>query len=1143
MSKIIELNEEQKKIVEHDINADQLVLACAGSGKSTTMVYRVKYLIEKGIQPENIMMTTFNVDACESLKNKIKLIFDNFPNITIGTFDSIACKFYNRFFKKDYYVGINEYTTEFLKYLQTEKGKMLSTQFKYIVFDEFQDINNTQFDVIKKFYDYGVHVILIGDDAQNIYQWRGSNIKYILHAKEYFPTIQKQFLSINYRSSNEIIEFANDSIRHNHDNIQKDMISHMGTIQTKPFIVHYRSLEMQGRNVVDQIAQLLNGRNTTLKPCDIAIIARNNYPNKHVEEAFECYNKTHSSPIKYISLITSGDSDIKPKINNECVTITTIHKAKGLEWEHVFFVSCDDDTLPSNIDPVGIQEERRLFYVAITRAKKYIWISFTRNAISRFIGEISNKLYLFPDVSKRYFKYNNNRSHLTDFELPRIISSLNDENINFMRFKGMIPEIKPHITNVHQPHLYCDYVDEKYLHGDFNNFVTRYTQRYFGNLTNSKKCFYDLYARSLLCVTILTRNMYNVYTKYRNLIEAILPRVGNDIQTEDLINELQSTNVKYEQNDERNIIKVIHSILENRNNKDDDVFVTPEQYLPEDYLEDLIMHYKIYSDDKHNTKDILENVYHISICENICNGRRRLLYQNVKDKFTENNETMFKDIDNFMGRMGKSLSNNIICNKRIRLGKLNMLCDTNIIDLSKKVLFEIHCANEKECKLEWLLQAIGKVAMIKHLDPTTDINLILIYNPMQGLLIQFNIERWIQMNKNVEFMKYLCSIRNIDYMENTISQKFIECVENPNINMIQDTQKEFLELCDKKVKSRESKEFAEPPYHAEHSEHCSVSDNADTETNSVIAELSLEDLEEIIANKREEPKKKSETHKPEKKKIHVKMIKKKKGYEEKDGEKDKNNGKDEKKILIQTIKTLMTNIKCLNEEIERKRIELQKKKNRMFDDIIQIIKSPDEKLEPLYMVLDTETTGLPIRHIDVKTEKDTQMYKTARILQLSWGLYDERGRLIDLHDYIIKPEGYQVKATEIHGITQSMADNGHRFYDIAKVFLRDMRKVNYIIGHNIMFDINIMRNEYIHRKMLDDLKILNDIETICTAQSCKELCGLKRVDGRPKYPKQCELFEFIYDMKMSNAHNSKYDVINLGLVVTKLIKDGIFEIV
>jgi len=1132
MSNLIRLNDEQRQIVEHDINSDQLVLACAGSGKSTTMVYRVKYLIEKGVKPENIMMTTFNVDACESLKNKIKIIFDTFPNITIGTFDGIACKFYNKYFRKDYYVGINEYTTEFLNYLQTEQGKMLSTQFKYIIFDEFQDINNTQFDVIKKFYEYGVHVILIGDDAQNIYQWRGSNIKYILHAKEYFPTIHKQFISINYRSCSEIIEFANDSIKNNHDNIQKKMISHMGDTGNKPIIVHYRNLEIQGKSIVEQIGNILSVSDTKVKPCDIAIISRNNYPNKYVEEAFECYNKSHSNKIKYISLITSGDSDIKPKVNNECVTVTTIHKAKGLEWDHVFFVSCDDETIPSNIDSIGIQEERRLFYVAITRAKRYLWISFTRNTVSRFIGELNKNLYSFPNVSKGYFKYNNNRSHLTDFELPKIINSLNDENINFMRYKGMIPEICPRITNVHDAHLYNGYIDEKYLHGDFNNFITRYTQRYFGDLANNKKCFYDLYARSLLSVTILTRNMYNIYTKSRNLIEAILPQIGNDTQNEEIINVMQTTNIQYDKNDEKNIIKVIHSILENRCNIDDDVFVTPEQYLPEDYLEELITHYKVYSDNKINTKTILENIYNVSICENICNGRRRLLYQNVISHFTENNNTMFTDIEKFISKLKKSFSNNIICNKRIRLGKLNMVCDTNVIDLSKKVLFEIHCAGEKECKLEWLLQAIGKVSMIKYLDPTININLILIYNPMQGLFIQFDISNWMKSNKNEEFMKYLCSIRNVEYKENDNPQKFMNYIENQEEILHQETQDKFLELCDKKVKKIQKQENTKCEEQVNdagklHDSNNIVFDN-NVSDNIEIEELSIEDIEGTTKNE------KDIVQNEKKMRINIGYKKKKKNIEINDMDKD---------TLIIKIQEMRTQIHDISNKISRKQMRLNARKKEMFKNIMHCIKCNEKEPEPCYIVFDTETTGLPMKHINVMTLKDTYAYNTARILQMSWGIYDAKGKLIELRDYIIKPEGYKVDATEIHGITQSDADEGYKFIDIAKIFLDDIKKVNYIIGHNVMFDINIMRDEYIRRNMTEDMKTLNSKETICTANSCKELCGLKRMNGGLKYPKQCELFEFMYGMKMSNAHNSKYDVINLGLIVTKLIKDEFFEIV
>ena len=65
--------------------------------------------------------------------------------------------------------------------MQTDAKKIILNKFKYIFFDEFQDINDIQFKIIQMFHKNGAYINVIGDDAQSIYQWRGSNIDYILN--------------------------------------------------------------------------------------------------------------------------------------------------------------------------------------------------------------------------------------------------------------------------------------------------------------------------------------------------------------------------------------------------------------------------------------------------------------------------------------------------------------------------------------------------------------------------------------------------------------------------------------------------------------------------------------------------------------------------------------------------------------------------------------------------------------------------------------------------------------------------------------------------------------------------------------------------------------------------------------------------
>ena len=118
------------------------------------------------------------------------------------------------------------------------------------------------------------------------------------------------------------------------------------------------------------------------------------------------------------------DDSTKIKIIPNHICLTTIHKAKGLEWDVVFLIDCDDSKFPSEIDPIAIEEERRLFYVAITRAEKqlhlsyatsrYRWGTLTNCEPSRFIEEIDPQYleidFKVPAKSNDNFSFDQERS-------------------------------------------------------------------------------------------------------------------------------------------------------------------------------------------------------------------------------------------------------------------------------------------------------------------------------------------------------------------------------------------------------------------------------------------------------------------------------------------------------------------------------------------------------------------------------------------------------------------------------------------------------------------------------------------------------------------------------------------------------------
>lgn len=193
-----------------------------------------------------------------------------------------------------------------------------------------------------------------------------------------------------------------------------------------------------------------------------------------------------------------------------------------------------------------------------------------------------------------------------------------------------------------------------------------------------------------------------------------------------------------------------------------------------------------------------------------------------------------------------------------------------------------------------------------------------------------------------------------------------------------------------------------------------------------------------------------------------------------------------------------------------------------------------------YIVLDTETTGL-YTSVDgniPNVKQNLHAYDTARILQFSWGIYDVHGNLLKIEDYYIKPEGYKVSATHIHGITEEIASKGFMFSDIVKKFRNDFMKVKYIVGHNVQFDANVLMSEMIRRNMNSLMREFQSIKRFCTAEFGKTITNFYTRNGFHRFPKQMELYEEVVGEKMKDAHNSKYDVLNLGKIVSTLITQG-----
>ncbi len=188
----------------------------------------------------------------------------------------------------------------------------------------------------------------------------------------------------------------------------------------------------------------------------------------------------------------------------------------------------------------------------------------------------------------------------------------------------------------------------------------------------------------------------------------------------------------------------------------------------------------------------------------------------------------------------------------------------------------------------------------------------------------------------------------------------------------------------------------------------------------------------------------------------------------------------------------------------------------------------------MYLIFDTETTGVPHN----KTAPITDLDNWPRLVQIAWQLHDEKGKLLSLHNYLIKPEGFDIpfKAEKIHGIsTRRALEEGHDLKKVLDLFVLDLHRTRILVGHNIEFDINIIGAEFI-RTALPTSTFL-DAQKIDTGIVSIDFCQLPGgMGGKLKMPRLLELHEKLFGKGFGDAHDASYDVAATARCFFELIK-------
>jgi hypothetical protein len=785
-NKEVKLTDEQKAVVFEDFNRHIMVIACAGSGKTITSLCRIKHMIDNGIQENSIVLTTFTKDAAEDMKNKLVDILGYVPKMTIGTIDSISRQYTMRYcnstIKDLKHVG--EFGHDFLRLIR-EKPSLIS-HVKYLFVDEFQDINDLQFNVIQEFYKQGCMIFGVGDDAQNIYTFRGSNINYILNFSKYFGSLSNEAkiykLTCNFRSSPSIVEFANASIEKNSKQIPKQMVAanpefiNSTEIWAKPEVQYFSSVGVQNTTILSMIKDLHD--NADIKLHDIAILCPINQPLYQIEELLT------KNGIKNVFL--DGKSDVRTSRKQGHVCLSTIHKSKGLEWDYVYMISMCDDAIPKIKTPSAVEEERRLFYVGATRAKKLLYLYFTKGFtgkfVTRYISELPNNVYNFPNASSEHFCKSFMDMISIKKSVTKLIDLLDGEDFIKLKEQGIAPTIDVNTIKrykLFEGTVYKDIIKNNELYVDFGIFIDTFITREVSKAFNITDCRYDKYTLQAISHITLDTQQFEIYKQYRENFDDNLRHVTKFIQSckkefsvwsypNDIKNLLEHNGAKVINVAHfSTLLTIINMLIETSRKYTIPIYKIPiftERFLPDSFTTQMNESMLLAGNWKEDYKTVIDALWNVSKNQLIVTEcRRRLLFKKIigSDMLKDYEPMMDNIISYFLPFIGDK-KQPIECRKEVRIdegifGEIDMVVGDTIIDYKTSTNDEINAM--------WFIQLLCyKVLCEKHseVEQRRKINNIGIFNPLKGWYYEVDISGW---NKHAEFIAYLLNKRSIALMK------------------------------------------------------------------------------------------------------------------------------------------------------------------------------------------------------------------------------------------------------------------------------------------------------------------------------------------------------------------------------------------
>ena len=292
-----------------------------------------------------------------------------------------------------------------------EKDSTFIPLLSHVLVDEFQDVNSIQVKLLKLL--NAPNFFAVGDPRQAIFGWRGSKIEHIVDlGKDSDATVI--VLTKNYRSYPTIVDLGNKIIKRMRISDQTFGREEDEFENPESKLFNFKSSPLERQFVLRTI------KNSNQPLHEIFVLARTN------RQLAELSNEMKQ---KNIAHVLKTDETRAAQIKTGHVTLATIHSIKGLEASMVFVVGCNPLYFPCRVSDHPIiealnlydydkkEEERRLFYVAITRAKKQLYLSYTGKALTSFVDKDCKSLLgdsVFIKPISKVIKYTENTKNSSE---------------------------------------------------------------------------------------------------------------------------------------------------------------------------------------------------------------------------------------------------------------------------------------------------------------------------------------------------------------------------------------------------------------------------------------------------------------------------------------------------------------------------------------------------------------------------------------------------------------------------------------------------------------------------------------------------------------------------------------------------------